>query len=96
MERFFGVIKNKYLLAAIGFIVWMCFFDRYDVATQYSYQTQKNTLEKEKIYFETEIETMEKSIHDMQYNKSEIERVAREKYKMKKPQEDVYVISELD
>jgi len=33
---------------------------------------------------------------DAQYSPSEIQRIAREKYKMKKQIEDVFVISEVD
>ncbi|HAU54598.1 MAG TPA: septum formation initiator, partial [Sphingobacterium sp.] len=38
MQRLWSLIRNKYLLAALAFLVWMLFFDRNDFATQYSYQ----------------------------------------------------------
>ncbi|GHE48831.1 FtsB family cell division protein [Sphingobacterium griseoflavum] len=96
MERFLSLIRNKYLIAGVAFLVWMCFFDRYDVSTQFAYQQEKNKLEVEKAFYETEIEQMTKSIKDVQYNPSEIQRIARERYKMKKDNEDVYVIQELE
>lgn len=91
-----SLIRNKYLIAGVAFLVWMCFFDRYDVSTQFAYQQEKNKLEVEKTFYETEIEQMTKSIKDVQYNPSEIQRIARERYKMKKDNEDVYVIQELE
>ncbi len=96
MERFLTLIRNKYLIAGTAFVVWMCFFDRYDVSTQFAYQQEKNKLEAEKAFYETEIGQMEKSIKNAQYNPSEIQRIARERYKMKKDNEDVYVIQEIE
>ncbi len=96
MERIINTIRNKYLIAGVAFIVWMCFFDRYDFATQFSFQKEKTKLEEEKAYYTTEIENIEKSIKDVQYNPSEIQRIAREKYKMKKDHEDVYIVTEVE
>lgn len=95
MERTVSLMKNKFLIAGVAFLVWMCFFDRYDFATQYGYQKERNKLEYEKGYYTSEIENLERSIKDAQYNPSEIQRIAREKYKMKRDNEDIYVISEV-
>lgn len=95
MERFLKLIRNKYLLAVIAFIVWMLFFDRYDVGTQIAYQGEKSKLEIEKAFYEAETQRIEKAIRDAQYNSSEIQRIAREKYKMKKENEDVYIVEEI-
>ncbi|PRD57247.1 FtsB family cell division protein [Sphingobacterium gobiense] len=92
MERFLALIQNKYLIAGVAFFIWMCFFDRYDFSTQFSYQQERNTLEHEKQFYESEITRIEKAIKDAQYNPGEIQRIARERYKMKKDNEDVYVI----
>ncbi|QBQ40325.1 septum formation initiator family protein [Sphingobacterium psychroaquaticum] len=96
MERFLTVIRNKYFLAGLAFLVWMCFFDRYDFGTQYAYQQEKGKLENEKTFYESEIERMEKSIKDAQHNPSEIQRIARERYKMKKDNEDIFVVKEIE
>jgi len=74
----------------------MCFFDRYDFGTQFAYQQEKAKLEGEKMFYTHEIERLEKSIKDAQYNPNEIQRIAREHYKMKKENEDIYVIQEVD
>jgi|GEM_PF-136654 len=94
MERFLYAIRNKYLLASVAFVIWMLFFDRNDVSTQYGYQREKSNLEREKAYYEEEIASIKQSIKNVQNNPSEIQRIAREKYQMKRDQEDVYVIVE--
>ncbi len=96
MERFLALIQNKYLIAGVAFFIWMCFFDRYDFSTQFSYQQEKNKLENEKQFYESEITRIEKAIKDVQYNPSEIQRIARERYRMKKDNEDIYVIQEVE
>ncbi|MGN0003672.1 MAG: septum formation initiator family protein [Sphingobacterium composti] len=96
MERAVSLVKNKFLIAGVAFLVWMCFFDRYDFATQYGYQKERNKLEYEKEFYTSEVINLEKSIKDAQYNPNEIQRIAREKYKMKKDNEDIYVISEVE
>jgi cell division protein FtsB len=94
MERWIYIIKNKYVIAILAFTVWMLFFDRNDVTTQYQYYSQKKALEREKAYFTSEISRMEKEIQALQSDPNEIQRIAREKYQMKKDNEDVYVILE--
>jgi len=96
MERFLVLIQNKYLIAGVAFFIWMCFFDRYDLSTQFAYQQEKNKLERERVFYESEITRIEKAIKDVQYNPSEIQRIARERYKMKKDNEDIYVIEEVE
>lgn len=96
MERLFKLIKNRYFLSGLVFVVWMSFFDRYDLGTQYAYQQEKNKLEEQKAFYEEEILTIEKAVKDVQYNPSEIQRIARERYKMKKDNEDIFVIEEVE
>lgn len=96
MNRFILLAKNKFLIASVAFVVWMAFFDRYDISTQIGYQQEKSKLEYEKEFYTAEVEKIEKSIKDVQYNHIEIQRIAREKYKMKKDNEDVYVIMEVE
>jgi len=96
MSRLLSLIRNKYLIAGVAFLVWMVFFDRYDFATQYNYLQEKNKLEKEKAFYGLENKKIEKAIKDAQYDPNEIQRIAREKYKMKRENEDVYVITEVE
>lgn len=94
MERFLIAIRNKYLIAIVAFAVWMLFFDRHDMATQYSYYSQLRDLKSEKAFYTTEIARITKAIHDLNTDPQEQQRVARERYQMKKDNEDVFVIIE--
>lgn len=94
MERFLGAIRNKYFIAVVAFTVWMLFFDRNDVATQYGYYSQLKGLKAEKAFYTSEIERMTDAIEGLENDPKEQERVARERYQMKKDNEDVFVIVE--
>lgn len=94
MERFLSAVRNKYLITVVAFVVWMLFFDRHDMATQYSYYSQLKGLNAEKAFYTTEIERISKAIHDLNNDPQEQQRVARERYQMKKDSEDIFVILE--
>ncbi|MBP3943815.1 septum formation initiator family protein [Sphingobacteriaceae bacterium WQ 2009] len=94
MERLLNLIKNKYLITFLSFVVWMLFFDRNDVATQYSYQKQKANLQEEKDFYVSENAKIEATLKNIRYNAEEVQRIAREKYKMKKDNEDIYIVVE--
>lgn len=80
----------------MAFAVWMLFFDRHDVTTQYGYYRQLNDLKSQKEFYTTEIERITKTVEDIHSSPKELQRIAREKYQMKKDNEDVFVIVEVD
>ncbi|HXI01210.1 MAG TPA: septum formation initiator family protein [Sphingobacteriaceae bacterium] len=92
MDRIFSVLRNKYLIATVAFIAWMLFFDRNDFMSQYEYQTQLNKLEKEKEFYLKETEQVRSDLEGLTFNKEKLEKLAREKYLMKRENEDVFVI----
>ncbi|MCC6181117.1 MAG: septum formation initiator family protein [Bacteroidia bacterium] len=86
------LFKNKYFLVVIGMMVWLLYFDKNDVFTQLDLIKKCNKLNAEKAYYITEIENNKKAIADLQNNTKSLETFAREKYRMKKDNEDVFVI----
>jgi cell division protein FtsB len=87
----FSIIKNKYFLTIIGIIVWLLFFDKNDVFTQVDLIKKRNKLQKEKEYYIAEIENNKVNLSELQTNTKSLETFAREKYLMKKDNEDVFV-----
>ncbi len=92
MKRILSFIKNKYLITIIGLVVWLVFFDRNDVFTQIDLGKQVKQLEKEKNYFTQEIAVITSDIKELTTNPKTLEKFAREKYLMKRNNEDVFVI----
>ena len=85
------VIKNKYFLTITGIIVWLLFFDKNDVFTQYELLDRCRKLNKEKEYYISEIENNKLSLQELRTNKKSLETFSREKYLMKRDNEDVFV-----
>lgn len=92
MERALSIIRNKYILASIAFVIWMLFFDRNDLSTQYEYWSQLKTLNKEKEFYTRETEQVKKDLQELTSNPKQLQKFAREKYLMKKDNEDIFVI----
>ena len=87
-------LKNKYVIASIALLAWLIFFDGNDFFTQYSYRQKLNELEKEKEYYMVEIEKNRQELQSLVSSKKNLEKFAREKYLMKKDNEDIFVILE--
>ena len=85
------IIKNKYFLTVAGILVWLLFFDKNDVFTQYELIDKCRKLNKEKEYYISEIENNRLSLNELRTNKKSLETFSREKYLMKKDNEDVFV-----
>lgn len=85
------IIKNKYFLTITGIIVWLLFFDKNDVFTQYELIDRCRKLNKEKEYYISEIENNKLSLQELRTNKKSLETFSREKYLMKRDNEDVFV-----
>ena len=84
-------IKNKYFLTSLAIIAWLLFFDKNDVFSQFDLMQKCKKLEKERNYYISAIESNKSSLNELQTNKKSLETFAREKYLMKKDNEDVFV-----
>lgn len=86
-------LKNKYLLTTVGFVVWILFFDSRDlITTHFREKAQLVKLEDSRRYYEQQIETTKKELQELKTNPALVERYAREKYLMKRDNEDLFII----
>jgi cell division protein DivIC len=95
LNRIPSWLKNKYLLTAAGFIVWMLFFDDRDFITTHFRQRQDlRKLEQSRNYFQGQISNTQKELDQLKSNTSTIEKYAREKYHMKRDNEDLFMVND--
>ena len=92
MKRFLNLFRNKYFLVSSIFLVWMVFFDRNDLFSQYEYHLQVSKLKQERDFYQKETAKVHQDLDELTSNKEKLEKFAREKYLMKKENEDVFVI----
>ena len=79
------------MLLLLGFIVWMLFFDANSWLIHHELNTDIEELEDEKEYYKKEIAKDKKAIKALSTEEG-LEKLAREKYYMKKANEEIYII----
>jgi cell division protein DivIC len=94
MRKAFRIISNKYLIAFSAFVMLMLFFDHNDIFTQMERRKNLHQLEAKRKFFETEISKTNKELNDLQHDPAALEKYAREKYILKKDNEDVFLVDE--
>ncbi len=94
MKKVFSILKNKYLLTFIALAVWVVFFDKNDLKTQLELRKEVKQLQEERNYYAKEINSITSDIKELHTNPKTLEKFAREKYLMKRDNEDIFVIVE--
>jgi cell division protein FtsB len=96
LHRLPALLRNKFFLATAGFVIWMLFFDRNDLFTQMERKKELREIRASKQYFAERIAADQKFSNDLQFNASAIEKYAREKYLMKRDNEDLFLVRPLE
>tara|TARA_B100000745_G_C20034338_1_gene352230 strand:- start:311 stop:643 length:333 start_codon:yes stop_codon:yes gene_type:complete len=90
-KRFFKPFKNAFFVISIVFAIWMLFFDTNSWFIHNELNNDIKALENEKEYYKKEIEKDKKEIKKLNSDKG-VEKYGREKYHMKKKDEEIYLI----
>ena len=91
-ERIPKIFRSFYFLVTAVFLVWMFFFDENDFIRQYQMSKKLSDLEEEKEYYQAKIAEVQKDRHELMSNADLLEKFAREKYLMKRPTEEVFIV----
>jgi cell division protein DivIC len=87
-------LKNKYLLSFAAFCVVLLFLDRNDLFTQVDRRAELRELQQSKRYYTTQIASERKELEALKTNPATVEKYAREKYLMKRDNEEIFLVSE--
>ena len=88
-----NILKNKYIICTIVFVVLFFFIDDNSISTSFSLKEQKEKLEEEKLFLEKRIKEDSIRIQQFHNNISEYEKYGRENYYMKRKDEDIFIIN---
>lgn len=83
---------NKYFISLLAVLTWVLFFDKNDVLSQLELRKKLHQLQEEKNYYTDEIAKSNNEINELKTNPASLEKFAREKYLMKKDNEEIFVI----
>lgn len=89
-------VRNKYFLTGSLFVIWMLFFDRNDLFTLLERKKELRQMEESKEYFAKEITENKKIAVDLKSNPAAIEKFAREKYLMKRDNEELFLVQPIE
>lgn len=88
------ILRNRYVLVLLGLFVYISFFDAQDLISQIKLRWNLHQLHNQIEYYQTHSEEVRLQIDELSSNKESMEKFAREQYRMKRENEDIFVIIE--
>lgn len=85
-------LRNKYFLTITIFVVWITLLDTNNLLERFQQMSDLHKLKQEKEYFTNKIEADKKKLNELKTDDHNLEKFAREQFKMKKKNEDLYII----
>jgi cell division protein FtsB len=89
---FLFIIKNKYIVIIVAFVIWIFFLDTYNIYDRLKKLQKLHELKKEAEFFRKEIEIYNQQYKELFSDKNSLEKFAREQYQLKEEDEDVFII----
>ena len=86
--------KHKYLITIVAFLVIIVFLDENSLIERAQHQQEINTLNAEIEKYRKQYEEDTEKLKELTNNPEAMEKIAREKYLMKKPNEDIFIFEE--
>jgi|688.fasta_scaffold83473_6 hypothetical protein len=86
--------NNKYKITIILFIIWVVFIDNNSFITLYSRYKQINEINKQISFYKVELSKTEEEYKALFNKKTYFEKFVRERYFLKKENEDLFIFSQ--
>jgi len=86
--------KSFYVIAGGLFLLWILVFDTNDLLSQAKLSLKQKELEGTKAFYQEKIEEVKKDRAGLLEDNSLLEKVARERYFMRKEGEEVFIVVE--
>ena len=90
-NKAFKIFTNIFVIIFVPFVIWMLFFDENSYLTHRKYNKKIENLQNTNLFYKTKTEAYKATIKKLK-DSLQLERFAREKYLMKKENEDIYII----
>jgi cell division protein FtsB len=84
--------NNIYFYLGMLFLIWIAFFDENSLVEQRKLKTKLEDLDAREVFYKKEIEKTKSIIKGFTTDTARLEKFAREKYHMKKDNEEVFII----
>lgn len=88
------VKRNKYTVTIVGFLLIICIFDQNNLILRLRHQHQIRELKNEIEHYSTLRDQSIQGLQELANDSNNLERIAREKYGMHLPNEEIFIIAE--
>ena len=86
--------RHKYFITLLAFGVIMVFLDENSLVQRAKHKEEIKTLNEEIAKYRKQFEEDTRKLKELTNNPEALEKIAREKYLMKKPNEDIFIFEE--
>jgi cell division protein DivIC len=86
------IFRNKYFLTLIIFIIWLTLLDTNNLIERYQQLRDLHKLKQDREYYTKKIEEDKRKLNELKTDNDNLEKFAREQYRMKKKNEDLYIV----
>lgn len=91
-SRVIKVLKNKYLLATLFFVVWIVFFDSNNLINWYTDIRTVVMQDRQKAYYKEAIKNTDEKLKELTSNRDSLEKFAREQYFFHEKDEELFIM----
>lgn len=92
LDRIPQRLRNRYGLATAVLLAWIAFFSENDIWTTFKNHRQLMRIEEQSAWYAKEIDKARTQLSEMNSDKLHLEKFARERYFMKRENEDIFVL----
>ena len=85
-------LRNRYSAAALVLLAWIAVFDEYDLWTTFKLRRQLAKMHTEQTWYQEQIVVTREHLQQLTSDKQLLEKFARERYLMKRDNEDIFVL----
>ena len=93
-EIWAAIGRHKYMVTIVGFLLIICFLDQNNLMLRLRHQRQIRELNREIEQYEALRDESIRGLQELANDSNNLERIAREKYGMHLPNEEVFIIKE--
>jgi cell division protein FtsB len=91
MKKFLRIARNKYVLVSVAMFIILGFLDRFSLIRRIDDERELNRLRTEHDYYKQKAADVKRQRDELFSNDARLEKFARERYYLKKDNEDVYI-----
>jgi cell division protein DivIC len=95
-EKFLRLVplrmRNRYGAGIAVLVLWIMLFADYDLYTMFKLRRELSKMKDQHAHYAAEIAVTKEQLHQLNSDKILLEKFAREKYLMKRDNEDVFVL----